>query len=454
MSQIVKLFGTDGIRGVANRWPLDPDFVVRLGRAVGQIIAAEGGRPLLAVGRDTRLSGQMLESALAAGLMSQGVDTLHLGVLTTPGIAYLTTQVGARLGAVISASHNPCQDNGIKFFGPDGFKIPDEMEEEIERIAQSQASDEPELDGPALGRRFEGHAQGWDYIDHLQSLVESSHPFRGLRLVLDCAHGATSEWAPALFERLGADLVVMSSQPDGININESYEYLEPRSVRQAVLREKADVGVAFDGDGDRVILVDERGNFVDGDCIMAILARELKARKRLKNDTVVATVMSNLGLELSLREEGIALERTRVGDRYVTQRMIEGDFSLGGEQAGHVVIFGEGHTTGDGMYTALKVIETMIRRSLPLSELATCMRQYPQVLINVPVPSKPPLEDIPEVQKQVQKTQAMLGDQGRIVLRYSGTENLARVMIEGPDQETIEREAQAIAQVIKQEVKP
>ncbi len=450
MSKIVKLFGTDGIRGVANRWPLTPNFVVRLGQAVGQIIVAEGERPLLAVGRDTRLSGHMLENALAAGLLSQGVDTLHLGVLTTPGIAYLTTQVGARLGAVISASHNPCQDNGIKFFGPDGFKIPDEMEEEIEKMAQS--SDEPDVDCLALGRRLEGHQRGWDYIDHLQSLVEGSRPFRGLRLALDCAHGATSEWAPALFERLGADLATMSNQPDGLNINESYEYLEPKSVRQAVLRESADVGVAFDGDGDRVILVDERGNFVDGDCIMAILARELKARKQLKNDIVVATVMSNLGLELSLREEGITLERTRVGDRYVTQRMVEGDFSLGGEQAGHVIIFGEGHTTGDGMYTALKVIETMIRRSLPLSRLAKCMRQYPQVLINVPVPSKPPLENIPVVQEQVQKTQALLGDQGRIVLRYSGTENLARVMIEGPDQETIEREAQAIAQVIEREI--
>jgi phosphoglucosamine mutase len=444
MTEIIKLFGTDGIRGVANQWPLTSDFVVRVGQAIGQVIAYASVKPVVAIGRDTRLSGEMLESALASGLMSQGVD---------PGIAYLTTKLGARLGIVISASHNPYEDNGIKVFGLDGFKVPDEMEVEIERIAQSEAGSDLGPDHSSLGRRIEGRDYQRDYLDYLLQSADDPDLLRDMRIVVDCANGATSELAPQLFTRLGAEVIAMNNEPDGLNINSSYEYLEPQLVRQAVLREGAHVGVAFDGDGDRVILVDEKGNFVDGDCTMAILAREMQAQGTLRHDAVIGTVMSNVGLELSLREVGVKLERTPVGDRYVSQRMVEGGFTLGGEQAGHVIIFGYDHTAGDGLFTALRVLKTMVdHRPQPLSKLASCFHKYPQVLINVPVSRKPPLEEIPEIQAQVAKAEAVLGEAGRIVLRYSGTENLARVMIEGDDQEVIEREAQAIADVVSQQV--
>lgn len=449
--EVKKLFGTDGIRGVANQWPLTPDFVIRVGQAIGQVLAHESGKPAVAIGRDTRLSGEMLENALASGLMSQGIDTLHLGVITTPGIAYLTTKLGARLGIVISASHNPYEDNGIKVFGPDGFKIPDEMEVEIERIAQSEAGGDPGPNHSRLGRRIEGQNHREDYLAYLVRSAGDPALLQDMRIVVDCANGATSELAPELFTRLGAEVMAMNNKPDGLNINSSYEYLEPHSVRQAVLREGAYVGVAFDGDGDRVILADEKGNFVDGDCIMAILAREMQAQGILRHDTVIGTVMSNVGLELSLREIGVRLERTPVGDRYVSQRMVEGGFTLGGEQAGHVITFGYDHAAGDGLFTALRVLKTMVDHHLqPLSDLAGCFHKYPQVLINVPVSHKPPLEQIPEVQAQVAKAEAVLGEAGRIVLRYSGTENLARVMIEGDDQKVIEREAQGIADLIQQ----
>jgi phosphoglucosamine mutase len=447
--EVKKLFGTDGIRGVANQWPLTSDFVVRVGQAIGQIIAHESGKPMVVIGRDTRLSGEMLESALASGLMSQGVDTLHLGVITTPGIAYLTTKLGARLGIVISASHNPYEDNGIKVFGPDGFKIPDEMEAEIERMAQSEAGSDSASNHSSLGRRIEGQSHRQDYLAYLVRSAGDPDLLQSTRVVVDCANGATSELAPELFTRLGAEVIAVHNKPDGFNINSSYEYLEPQSMCQAVLQEGAHVGVAFDGDGDRVILVDEKGNFVDGDCIMAILAREMQAQGTLKHDAVIGTVMSNVGLELSLREIGVKLERTPVGDRYVSQRMVEGGFTLGGEQAGHIIIFGYDHAAGDGLFTTLRVLKAMVdHRPQPLSDLAGCFHKYPQVLINVPVSRKPPLEEIPEVQAQVAKAQAALGKAGRIVLRYSGTENVARVMIEGDDQEVIEREAQDIAGVI------
>jgi phosphoglucosamine mutase len=447
--EVKKLFGTDGIRGVANQWPLTSDFVVRVGQAIGQIITHESGKPVVVIGRDTRLSGEMLESALASGLMSQGVDTLHLGVITTPGIAYLTTKLGAPLGIVISASHNPYEDNGIKVFGPDGFKISNEMEGEIERIAQSKTGSDSAPNRSSLGRRIEGQSHRQDYLAYLIRSAGDPDLLQGTRVVVDCANGATSELAPQLFTHLGAEVMAMHNEPDGFNINSSYEYLEPQSVRQVVLQEGAHVGVAFDGDGDRVILVDEKGNYVDGDCIMAILAREMQAQGTLRHDAVIGTVMSNVGLELSLREIGVKLERMPVGDRYVSQRMVEGGFTLGGEQAGHIIIFGYDHAAGDGLFTALRVLKTLVdHRPQLLSDLAGCFHKYPQVLINVPVSRKPPLEEIPEVQAKVAKAQAALGKAGRIVLRYSGTENVARVMIEGEDQEVIEREAQDIAGVI------
>ncbi|MEA3344989.1 MAG: phosphoglucosamine mutase [Chloroflexota bacterium] len=444
-----KLFGTDGIRGVAGQWPLTPEFVLRLGQAIGQVLCKDTFEAQVVIGRDTRLSGAMLESALTAGLLSAGVEAHHLGVIPTPGIAYLTRQWGMQAGIVISASHNPYTDNGIKLFGPDGFKLPDAMEAQIEDLVRGE---EPltEARGAELGRSLQRSEGERIYRQFLLGAWEEGS-LEGMRIIFDCANGATSTLAPQLFQALGAECLVRHNDPDGLNINTSYEYLTPHSLAQAVIEEGADLGIAFDGDGDRVIFVDERGGFVNGDHTLAILAREMMAAETLARDTVIATVMSNMGLEVSLKEMGIRLERMPVGDRWVTERMREGGFTLGGEQAGHIVIFDQGlpckeHTTGDGLYTALKLCQVLIRRQASLSELAACVSDFPQVLVNVPVRSKPPLED------QVAEAEDVLGEQGRIVLRYSGTEPVARVMIEGPEQELVEELAEGIAEVIRREL--
>jgi len=446
-----RLFGTDGIRGVAGQWPLTPEFVLRLGQAIGQVLCRDAPHPQVVIGRDTRLSAAMLESALTAGLLSAGVDTHHLGVVPTPGIAYLAHQWGMQAGMVISASHNLYTDNGIKLFGPDGFKLPDEAEAQIERLVRGEEP-LPETAGAELGRSVRRSEGEGIYRQFLLDTWEGDRPLEGMRILLDCADGAASALAPGLFHTLGAKCLVCHNTPDGLNINTSYEYLTPHTLAQAVVEYAGDLGIAFDGDGDRVIFVDERGNFVNGDHTLAILAREMKGAGALAEDTVIATVMSNLGLEVSLREVGIRLERTPVGDRYVTERMREGGVVLGGEQAGHIVILGQGHTTGDGLYTALKLCQVLVRHQVPLSELASCMCTFPQVLINVPVKNKPPWEELPAVRERVAEAKAVIGNQGRIVLRYSGTEPLARVMIEGPEQGLIEELAEGIAEVIQREL--
>lgn len=454
-----RLFGTDGIRSVAGQWPLTPEFVLRLGQAIGQVLpslsAARGGadvtHPQVVIGRDTRLSGTMLESALAAGLLSAGVNTHHLGVVPTPAVAYLCRRWGMQAGIAISASHNPYMDNGIKLFGPDGYKLPDDAEAEIEKLTRGEEQFSTARDA-AFGRRLQRPDGQEAYRRFLLNTWERDRPLEGLRVLLDCADGATSVLGPQLLRALGAECLVRHNDPDGLNINTSYEYITPHALAQAVVEERADLGIAFDGDGDRVIFVDERGSFVNGDGTLAILAREMKASGALPGDTVIATVMSNLGLEISLREAGIQLVRTPVGDRYVTQCMREGGFTLGGEQAGHIVVLDQGHTTGDGLYTALKLCQAQVRRQAPLSELASCMRTLPQVLLGVPVRSKRPWEEIPAVRERVAEADAELGDRGRIVLRYSGTEPVFRVMIEGPDQGLIDRLAKGIAQAVRQEV--
>ena len=446
-----KLFGTDGIRGVVGQWPLTPAFALRIGQAIGQVLCGGASPPQVVIGRDTRLSGAMLESALTAGLLSTGVDTHHLGVIPTPGIAYLTHQWGMQAGIVISASHNPYTDNGIKIFGPDGFKLPDEMEGRIESLAQGERPF-MQVAGAKLGRSAQRPEAEDTYRQFLLDTWKGDRSLKGMCILFDCADGATSVLAPKLFRALGAECIVRHNGPDGLNINTSYEYLTPRNLAQAVVEVGANLGIAFDGDGDRVIFVDERGGFVNGDFTLAILAREMKAAGTLAGDTVTATVMSNLGLELSLREAGIRLERTPVGDRYVTERMRKRGFTLGGEQAGHILIFSQGHTTGDGLYTALKLCRVMVSHQARLSELASCMRQFPQALINVPVRSKPPLDTLPTVMDEVHRANEALAEQGRIVLRYSGTEPLARVMIEGPEQELVEELTERIAEVIRREL--
>ncbi len=444
-----KLFGTDGIRGVANAFPLTPEFITRIGSAIGQVLGRAATRPRALIGRDTRQSGVMIENALAAGLMSQGFDTLHVGVLTTPGIAYLTRALGARCGISISASHNPFEDNGIKIFGADGFKIPDAHENEIETLAQAASR---EKTSAAIGQRRDDQAPITNYIEFLLDAVQHRPILTGKRVAVDCNNGATYELAQRALSALGAHVIALNDQPDGVNINRGYDSLEPRLLRETVLRERADFGVQFDGDGDRAVFVDERGNYVDGDFVLAILARDFKSRELLNGNAVVSTLMANIGLEKSLNEIGVALERTAVGDRWVTERMRASGALIGGEQSGHIVLFDGGHTTGDGLYTAIRVAEALARHGEPLSALAACMKKYPQVLVNVRVPRKPPLEQFPQIQARVKQSRVVLGDGARILLRYSGTENLARVMIEGSNADAIAREANAIARVIQETI--
>ncbi len=434
----MKLFGTDGIRGVAGEFPLTPEFITRIGRAIGDAIP----RGVAVIGRDTRASGAMIEHALAAGLMAAGFDTLHAGVLPTPGIAYLARQMGAACGIAISASHNPYQDNGIKVFGGDGFKIADTLEDQIEKLAQGGDGFPAGVIGQA---RLDARVAD-AYENFLLAAVKRDPILRGKRVAVDCNNGATFAIAPRVLGALGADVLALNAAPNGVNINRTYDSLEPKLLREAVLREHADWGVQFDGDGDRAVFVDERGNYIDGDFVLAILARALKTPR------VISTVMANVGLEESLRAIGVGLERTSVGDRWVTERMRASGAVLGGEQSGHIVLFDGGHTTGDGLYTAIRLAEILARRGARLSELAACMKKYPQVLVNVRVPRKPPLEQFPPIQARLAQTRETLGDGARILLRYSGTENLARVMIEGADAAQIAREAHALARVIQETI--
>jgi phosphoglucosamine mutase len=449
-----KLFGTDGIRGIANQWPLTPEFITHIGSALGEVLGRETPKPLALIGRDPRLSGAMIESALAAGLMAQGFDTLHIGVLPTPGIAFLTRALGARCGIAISASHNPFDYNGIKVFGADGFKIPDAAENKIETLAHA-ARERDDIARAVIGSmgqwRNDGHSIG-AYADFLIDAVKRQPILRGKRVVADCNNGATFELAPRILRELGAEIVALNNQPDGLNINHGYDSLEPQLLRETVLRERADFGVQFDGDGDRAVFVDECGNFVDGDFVLAILARDLKARGKLNNHAVVSTVMANIGLEKSLNDAGITMERTVVGDRWVTERMRALAAVIGGEQSGHIIFFDGGHTTGDGLYTTLRLADVIVRSGKTLSQLAACMTRYPQVLVNVRVPRKPPLDQFPAIQDAIARAHATLGTDARILVRYSGTENLARVMIEGKAAAAIEREANAIAAVIQETI--
>ncbi len=446
-----KLFGTDGIRGIANQFPLTPEFITRIGSAIGQTLARDTTHPLALIGRDTRVSGAMIENALSAGLMAQGFDTLHVGVLTTPGIAYLTRALGARCGISISASHNPFEDNGIKVFGGDGFKIPDERENEIETLAQSNLSP---ITNCQIGSRRDDTHKVEMYVDFVLGAVKRQPILVGKRIVVDCNNGAASAIAPRALRILGAQVIALNVQPDGVNINRGYDSLEPKLLRETVLCKRADFGVQFDGDGDRAVFVDELGNYVDGDFVLAILARDFKARGLFAErcNAVVSTVMANAGLEKSLREIGVAMERTAVGDRWVTERMRATGAPIGGEQSGHIVLFDGGHTTGDGLYTTIRVADIIARAGKSLATLAACMTRYPQVLINVRVPRKPPLDQFPQIQSQVEHSRSQLGDGARILLRYSGTENLARVMIEGLDESLITHEANAIADVIRETI--
>ena len=440
-----KLFGTDGIRGEANIHPMTAEVALQLGRALAYVINYGPRRSRIVVGKDTRLSGYLLEYAITAGICSMGVDALLLGPMPTPGIAYITHSMRADAGVVISASHNPFQDNGIKFFKGDGFKLPDELEAHIESLLSQPEFEETRPTGTDIGQAVRLDDARGRYISYLKSTFPKELVLDGLKIVVDCAHGATYRVAPEVLEELGAEIIPIGVRPNGRNINRLCGATHPEGMARLVARYQADLGIAFDGDGDRCIMVDHTGREVDGDHIMAICALDMSRRQTLKRKTVVATVMSNLGLEMALKKHGLKLMRTQVGDRYVLEAMLRGGYNLGGEQSGHLVFLNHS-TTGDGILTALRLLSVMIREQQPLAELARCMEVYPQVLLNLRVKQKQDLSRVPQAHKAIQAAEKRLKGWGRLLVRFSGTEPLLRVMVEGEKSAEIQEVAQELVQ--------
>jgi len=436
-----KYFGTDGIRGVANE-QLTPELAFKLGRVGGYVLTRETEKPKVLIGKDTRISGEMLEGALISGLLSMGIEVMRLGVISTPGVAYLTKVMSAEAGIMISASHNPVEDNGIKFFGPDGFKLSDEQEEEIEALIDAKEDNLPRPIGSEIGVINDYFEGGQKYLHYLKQSVDNE--FDGLHVALDCANGSTSSLAPHLFADLEADISTIGVSPNGLNINDGVGSTHPESLQALVVEKEADIGLAFDGDGDRLIVVDEKGKVIDGDQIIFICADYLNKRGLLRHSTVVSTVMSNLGFYKGLEEMEIKSSKTDVGDRYVVEEMRKGGFNLGGEQSGHIV-FLDYITTGDGMLTALQLLDIMKETGKPISELAAKMKKFPQVLKNIEVADKHQVFVDQRVQDVIDKVEADLGDEGRVLVRPSGTESLVRVMVEA---KTIERCDEAVNQIV------
>ncbi len=447
MTETRHLFGTDGVRGVANVYPMTAEVALQLGRALAYVIKYGPGRHHIVVGKDTRLSGYLLEYAITAGICSMGVDVLLLGPLPTPGIAFITSSMRADAGVVISASHNPYQDNGIKFFSGDGFKLPDEIEAHIENLMSDRGVEDARPTATDIGQAFRIEDARGRYISYLKSTFPKDLELDGLKIVLDCAHGATYRVAPEVLGELGAELIPIGVRPNGKNINRMCGATYPQPMISLVKRHRADLGIAFDGDGDRCIMVDHTGRVVDGDHILGICALDMLRRKKLPKKTVVGTVMSNLGLEVALRGHGLKLVRAPVGDRYVLEEMKRGGFILGGEQSGHLV-FLDHSTTGDGILTALRLLAVLVRENKPLAELARFMEDYPQVLVNLMVKEKKDLQSLPQARQAMREAEQRLGSQGRLLVRYSGTEPKLRIMAEGEDQQKIEQVAQDLAQTL------
>lgn len=444
----MKLFGTDGVRGEANA-VLTAELAYQLGRAAAFILKRDGlpdKEPAFVIGKDTRISGDMLEASLIAGICSTGVNVYQAGVIPTPAVAVLTRMLNCMAGVVISASHNPYQDNGIKFFSPLGTKLPDEMEAAIEEVIAADLAGIPTPSGAAVGRVIAYPEGAERYSSFIKGKVDGD--LSGLRVVADCANGAASYIAPRLLRELGADVTVICNQPDGININDHCGSTHLQQLQSAVVAQQADLGIAYDGDADRLLAVDEQGNVVDGDRLLLIFGSYLKEQGLLAEDTVVITVMSNMGLKIALKERGIQTLDTKVGDRYVIEGMKNSGAVLGGEQSGHIV-FGLDNTTGDGILSSVKLLQILKYRKKSLSALAGEMEQYPQILINVKVKQKNGWQDKSEIQQAIAAAQQQLGDAGRILVRASGTENLLRVMVEGKDQTQIEQLAEQIADVVK-----
>lgn len=443
-----KYFGTDGVRGVANS-ELTPELAFKVGRFGGYILTKDAERPKVLIGRDTRISGHMLEGALVAGLLSIGAEVMRLGVISTPGVAYLTKALGAQAGVMISASHNPVQDNGIKFFGPDGFKLSDDQELEIENLLDSEQDMLPRPTGKELGQVNDYFEGGQKYLQYLKQTVDED--FSGIHVALDCAHGATSSLAAHLFADLEAGISTMGASPNGLNINEGVGSTHPETLAAFVKEKAADIGLAFDGDGDRLIAIDENGQIVDGDQIMYICAKYLSEQGQLKHNTIVSTVMSNLGFYKAIETQGINSAQTAVGDRYVVEEMKAKGYNLGGEQSGHI-IFLDYNTTGDGMLSAIQLVNIMKATKKSLSELAGEMVKYPQLLVNVKVTDKYKVAENEKVKAVIEEVEQEMAGNGRVLVRPSGTEPLVRVMVEALTDSDCEQYVNRIVEVVKEEM--
>jgi phosphoglucosamine mutase len=446
-----KLFGTDGIRGVANIFPMTPEMVLSIGKATAHVFKEKCGKekPKFVIGKDTRLSGYMIENALASGIVSVGADVLLVGPMPTPAIAYLTKSLNADAGVVLSASHNPAEDNGIKIFSENGHKLSDNVEDEIEKYVLSGKIKTEHIKGDLIGKAHRVDDAKERYIEFAKASVESMS-MKGLRVILDCANGAAYNTAPHILSELGAEVVVLNDRPDGLNINLDCGALHPEKMMEIVKKEKAHIGIALDGDADRVIVCDEKGRSVDGDHIIAICAINMKEKGALRKNSVVVTIMANKGFDIAMAKERIKVVKTKVGDRYVVDEMRKKGYVLGGEQSGHI-IFSNYTTTGDGMISALQLLRIMKERREKLSKLAECMTSLPQVLVNVDVKEKKDISKL-KVNKNIKDAESKLGEKGRVLVRYSGTQNLCRIMIEGENKREIQKIANDIAKTMKKEL--
>lgn len=446
-----RLFGTDGIRGRVNEFPITAEVSLRMGKAVANVLRSSGpNRNRVLVGKDTRISGYMLETALTSGLVSMGMDVFMVGPLPTPAVAHLTKSMGAAAGIMITASHNPYEDNGMKIFGPDGYKLSDELENLIERHIMGEEPEAPPLPPRQIGKAHRIDDARGRYIEFAKHTADNV-PLHGLKVVVDCGHGAAYFIAPLIFKELGAEVITTGIQPDGLNINSGCGALNPENAGELVRRFNADLGISFDGDADRVIFTDANGQVVSGDRILALCAIGLKEQGRLKKDTLVATVMSNLGLKEAMRKNGINLETVGVGDRNVIEAIRKGGYSFGGENSGHL-IFAEHATTGDGILSALQVLRMMRERNATLAQLATVLDEYPTQLANIPVSKKPDLDTLPKLKKLMKKATTDFGENGRHLIRYSGTENKIRVLVEHREIEECRLWVSKFAAAIRDEI--
>lgn len=443
----MKLFGTDGIRGKVNTEPMTPEKVLKIGMAAARVLKKRHGRNMILIGKDTRLSGYMIESALTSGICSMGMNVILVGPIPTPGVAFLTRALRLDAGIVISASHNPFFDNGIKFFSHDGFKLPDEIEKEIEELVAGEDIFHRRSYNEHIGKAQRLDDATGRYIEYIKSTIPRGINLEGLKIVVDCSHGAAYKITPWVLRELGAEVISLGDDPNGTNINDNCGSLYMDMIREEVLRNEADIGIAHDGDADRTLLCDEQGNLVDGDQIMGILASSMKKEGSLGGDSVVSTVMSNLGLEHYLQKLGIRLLRTAVGDRYVVEQMRRSKCNLGGEQSGHVILF-DYNTTGDGPITALQVLHVLKKTKRHLSELASKITLYPQILKNVEVKKKKDIESVPKLAEAIKTASRELEGHGRVLVRASGTEPKIRVMVEGDDEKTITRYANRLVKVV------